>query len=204
MDFAQPLREEDLDADPIRQFVVWFGEATAAGTRQPEAAALATATREARPSVRMVLVKKWDEHGFVLFTNYESRKGDELAANPYAALLFNWDLVGRQVRIEGPVVRTSAEETAEYVHSRPRGSQLSAMASPQSRPVESRAALEAAVAELTATYEGRELPVPGNWGGFRVTPENIEFWQHREDRLHDRVRYLRADAGGWRRERLAP
>jgi pyridoxamine 5'-phosphate oxidase len=204
VNFAQAIREEDLDPDPIRQFVVWFGEATAAGTRQPEAAALATATPEARPSVRMVLVKKWDEHGFVLFTNYESRKGDEIAANPYAALLFNWDLVGRQVRIEGPVVRTLPEETAEYVRSRPRGSQLSAMASPQSRPVESRAALEAAVAELTATYEGHELPVPGNWGGFRVTPENIEFWQHREDRLHDRVRYLRADPGGWRRERLAP
>jgi pyridoxamine 5'-phosphate oxidase len=203
-DFAQPLREEDLDPDPIRQFAVWFGEATAAGTRAPEAAALATATPEGRPSVRMVLVKRWDEHGFVLFTNYESRKGDELVSNPFAALLFNWDLLGRQVRIEGSVARTSAEETAAYVQSRPRGSQLSAMASPQSRPVPSRAALEASVAELAARYEGQDLPVPGNWGGFRVTPDSIEFWQHREDRLHDRLRFRRTLDGGWDRERLAP
>jgi pyridoxamine 5'-phosphate oxidase len=203
-DFAQPLREEDLDPDPIRQFAVWFGEATAAGTRAPEAAALATATPDGRPSVRMVLVKRWDEHGFVLFTNYESRKGQELAANPFAALMFNWDLLGRQVRIEGPMARTPADETAAYVRSRPRGSQLSAMASPQSRPVPSRSALEESVAELAARYEDQDLPVPGNWGGFRLTPESIEFWQHREDRLHDRLRFRRVPDGAWHRERLAP
>jgi pyridoxamine 5'-phosphate oxidase len=152
----------------------------------------------------MVLVKKWDEDGFVLFTNYESRKGGELATNPFAALLFNWDLLGRQVRIEGPVTRTSPDETAAYVRSRPRGSQLSAMASPQSRPVPSRAALEESVAELAARYEGQDLPVPGNWGGFRVRPQSIEFWQHREDRLHDRICYRRGADGGWMRERLAP
>lgn len=203
-DFARPLREEDADADPIRQFAVWFGEATAAGTRAPEAAAIATATPEGRPSVRMVLVKRWDEDGFVVFTNYESRKGEELAANPFAALLFNWDLLGRQVRIEGPATRTSPDETAAYVRSRPRGSQLSAMASPQSRPVPSRDALEASVAALAARYEAKDLPVPGNWGGFRVDPQSIEFWQHREDRLHDRIRYRRRQDGGWTRDRLAP
>jgi pyridoxamine 5'-phosphate oxidase len=204
VDFAQPLREADLDPDPIRQFTAWFDEARAAGVRSPEAAALATASAAAAPSVRMVLVKHWDERGFVLFTNYESRKGGELAANPQAALLFNWDPLGRQVRIEGPASRTTPEESAAYVRARPRGSQLSALASPQSRPVESRESLEQLVAELAARYEGSDLPLPSHWGGFRVTPSSLEFWQHREDRLHDRLRYVRTDGAGWRVERLAP
>jgi pyridoxamine 5'-phosphate oxidase len=195
--------DEDADPDPLRQFELWFEQAAGAGVRAPEAAAVATATPDGAPSVRMVLVKQTGEPGFVFFTNYESRKGSELAANPRAALLFHWDVVGRQVRIEGPVERLGAEESAAYVRSRPHASQLSALASPQSRPVADRAELERRVAELASRYEGTEPPVPGFWGGFRLIPEQFEFWQHREDRLHDRLRYRRSD-GGWRIDRLAP
>jgi pyridoxamine 5'-phosphate oxidase len=202
-EFAQPLREEDVDPDPLRQFAAWFDEAGESGMRAPEAMAVASATPEGRPSVRMVLMKQFDERGFVFFTNYESRKGQELLANPHAALLFHWDTLGRQVRIEGPAERVGQEESARYVRSRPRGSQLSALASPQSRPVESRAELERLVAELEALSADGELPLPEHWGGIRVRPERYEFWQHREDRLHDRLVYTRED-GGWRIERLAP
>jgi pyridoxamine 5'-phosphate oxidase len=201
--FAQPLREEDVDPNPLRQFAVWFQAAAGAGVRAPEAVVLATASPAAVPSARMVLLKEYDERGFVIFTNYESRKALELDANPRAALLFYWDPVGRQVRIEGPVQRTTAEETAAYVRTRPRGSQLSALASPQSQPIASREALEEWVAELAARYEGEELPISEGWGGFRVTPERYEFWQHREDRLHDRLVYTRRGEG-WVLERLAP
>ncbi|MBV9047659.1 MAG: pyridoxamine 5'-phosphate oxidase [Solirubrobacterales bacterium] len=202
--FAEPLREEDVDPDPLRQFAAWFEAAGSAGTRAPEAMAIATATAAGMPSVRMVLMKQFDDLGFVFFTNYESRKALELDANPAAALLFHWDLLGRQVRIEGPVQRTSAEESSAYVRSRPRGSQLSALASPQSEVVASREELEARVAELAALHERGELPLPETWGGYRVTPESYEFWQHREDRLHDRLRYTRGADGGWVIERLAP
>ncbi len=201
-DFATPLRERDVDPDPFVQFAVWF-EAAAAGVRAPEAAALATASADGAPSVRMVLVKQTGEPGFVFFTNYESRKGSELEANPRAALLFYWDPLGRQVRIEGDVERIGDAESAAYVRSRPRASQLSAFASPQSRPVADRESLEQRVAELTERHEGVELPIPDFWGGFRLVPAEFEFWQHREDRLHDRLRYSR-DGGGWRIERLAP
>jgi len=204
MEFAQPLREEDVDPDPLRQFDTWFKHAASTGVRAPEAMAVATASADGAPSVRIVLLKQYDALGFVFYTNYESRKAQELAANPRAALLFYWDPLGRQVRIEGPVQRTSREASAAYVHSRPRGSQLSAMASRQSRPVASREALEEAVAELAARYEGAPLPVPDDWGGFVVFPESFEFWQHREDRLHDRLLYARQPDGGWRLERLAP
>jgi pyridoxamine 5'-phosphate oxidase len=203
-EFAQPLREEDADPNPFAQFERWFAEATHAGVRMPEAAAVATAAADGKPSVRMVLVKETVERGFVFYTNYESRKGSELAANPRAALLFYWDPLGRQVRIEGPVERLTAAESAAYVRSRPHGSQLSALASPQSRVVESREELERRVAEQAARYAGGDLAVPENWGGFRLTPETFEFWQHREDRLHDRLRYSRGDAAAWRIERLAP
>jgi pyridoxamine 5'-phosphate oxidase len=203
-DVDQPLREQDLDPDPIRQFTHWFDEATSAGAPQPEAAALATATADGAPSVRMVLVKQATHNGFVFFTNYESRKGRELTANPRAALLFHWTLLGRQVRAEGPVQRVTLEETAAYVHTRPRGSQLSALASPQSRPLPNRAWLEERVAQLTERYASQELPLPEAWGGFRLVPERIEFWQHRENRLHDRFLYTQEPDGGWRRERLAP
>jgi pyridoxamine 5'-phosphate oxidase len=201
MSRERPLDEADLDPDPLRQFAAWFEEAGAAGVRAPEAMALATAAADGRPSVRMVLLKGFDERGFVFFTGYESRKGAELSANARAALLFYWDPLGRQVRIEGPVERVSEAESDAYFASRPRGAQISASVSPQSRVVASRAALEAAAAELEA--RGGELPRPPAWGGFRVVPETYEFWQHRANRLHDRLRYSR-DGEGWKLERLAP
>lgn len=203
-DFAEPLREPDVSEDPYEQFARWFAEAGASGIRLPEAAAVATATADGAPSVRMVLVKQTRPPGFVFFSNYESRKGGELLDNPRAALLFYWDALGRQVRVEGPVERTTGEETAAYVRSRPRGSQLSALASRQSQPVASREELERRVGELTERYAETELPVPGFWGGYRLRPESFEFWQHREDRLHDRLLYARDGAGAWRLQRLSP
>jgi pyridoxamine 5'-phosphate oxidase len=199
-----PFREEDADPDPLRQFERWFAEATQAGSLQPEAAAVATATRDGRPSVRMVLVKQADEDGFVFYSNYESRKGGELAANPHAALLFHWQRLGRQVRIEGPVNRTAREESIAYARSRPRGSQLSALASPQSRPVADRFWLEQRVAELDQRHAGSDVPLSESWGGFRLSPERFEFWQHRQSRLHDRLLYTPDPAGGWKVQRLAP
>ena len=197
------LREQDLDPDPRRQFDAWYQEAVAA-LAAPEAMALATATAEGRPSLRMVLMKGYDERGFVFFTNYESRKGLELSANPQAALLFYWESLGRQVRIEGDATRTTAEESAAYVRTRPRASQLSALASPQSRPVESRAALERRVAQIAVRHEGSELPLPEAWGGFRLVPERYEFWQQRPDRFHDRLVYTSGVDGTWTLTRLAP
>jgi pyridoxamine 5'-phosphate oxidase len=201
---VEPLREEDVDRDPVAQFRVWFDAAQSGDAPLPEAAALGTATADGKPSVRMVLVKRVDDTGCVFHTNYESRKGGELAANPRAALLFYWGFLGRQVRIEGEVKRTSREESDAYVRSRPRGSQLSAMASPQSRTIESRAVLEERVKELAELHADAELPVPEGWGGFRLIPEAFEFWQHRDDRLHDRLLYTKQPDGGWRLERLAP
>ncbi len=197
------LREQDVDPDPFRQFETWFEQAGAAGVQMPEAAAVATATPDGAPSVRMVLVKERGPEGFVFYTNYESRKGRELAGNGRAALLFYWDPLGRQVRIEGPVRRTSAEESAAYVRSRPRASQVSAMASPQSQTIPDREWLERRVTELADRHGDSELPIPAAWGGFRVEPERFEFWQHRDDRLHDRLLYTPV-ADGWRLERLAP
>jgi pyridoxamine 5'-phosphate oxidase len=202
-DHAMPLLENDLDGDPLGQFASWFDEAGTAGVREPEAAALATASADGVPSVRMVLVKAFDERGFVFFSDYTSRKGRELAVNPRAALLFHWDPLGRQVRIEGPVKRTSAEESAAYIRTRPRSSQVSALASPQSQTLESREELERRVAELERRYADGELPMPSSWGGFRLAPETLEFWQQRHDRLHDRLRYRRA-GDRWLIERLAP
>lgn len=202
LDASRPLSEAELDADPLKQFADWFAQAEKAGISQPEAMALATADIGGAPSVRMVLMKGFDERGFVFFTNYDSRKGSDLQANPRAALLFHWVPFGRQVRIEGGVAPVTDAETSAYVRSRPRGSQLSALASPQSQVVESREALEQRVAELGARYPS-ELPLPERWGGFRVSPQSFEFWQHREDRLHDRLRYT-PEGAGWKIERLAP
>ncbi|HLB20997.1 MAG TPA: pyridoxamine 5'-phosphate oxidase [Solirubrobacteraceae bacterium] len=203
-DYGQPLREQDAKADPFSQFAGWFGDAQMAGERMPEAVALATASADAVPSVRMVLVKRFDEEGFVFFSNHDSRKGRELAANPRAALVFYWDALGRQVRVSGPVARVSAVETLDYVRSRPRASQLSALASPQSQVLESREALEVGVAELEQRYPSGELPAPVAWGGYRLAPHSFEFWQQRHDRLHDRLSYRRRDGGGWSIVRLAP
>jgi pyridoxamine 5'-phosphate oxidase len=204
IDYGQPLREQDVDPDPLRQFAIWFAEARSAGVRMPEAAALATASPQGAPSVRMVLVKDFDARGFAFFSSYASRKAAELNGNPRAALLFYWDPLGRQVRIEGPVRRTDAGESAAYVRSRPRGSQLSALASPQSQTIDSRQALEQRVAELEERYRTSELPLPEDWGGFRLGAETVEFWQQRDDRLHDRLRYGRDHDAGWLIERLAP
>jgi pyridoxamine 5'-phosphate oxidase len=203
-EFGEQLHEHNVDADPVRQFADWFAQEVDAGVRQPEAAAVATASADGAPSVRMVLVKRYDHDGFVFFTNYESRKGAELRANPRAALLFHWDRLGRQVRIEGGVERISPQETADYVRGRPRGSQLSALASPQSRPIGDREWLEHRVTEIAAQHPEAELPLPESWGGFRLVPETYEFWQHRDDRLHDRLRYRPREDGGWQIDRLAP
>jgi pyridoxamine 5'-phosphate oxidase len=203
-DYGEPLREEEVDPNPLGQFAMWFREAEAAGIRLPEAAALATASVDGAPAVRMVLVKSFDDRGFVFYSDYASRKGHELDANPRGALLFYWDPLGRQVRIEGPVGRVGASDSAAYVRSRPRGSQLSALASPQSQTISSRAALEQRVAELQARYGTGELPLPTHWGGFRLAVESVEFWQQRHDRLHDRLLYRRADDSRWVVERLAP
>jgi pyridoxamine 5'-phosphate oxidase len=199
----RPLDEHDLGPDPLAVYRRWFDEATEAGGFEPEAAALATATPEGRPSVRMVLVKGADERGFAFYTNYESRKGGELAANPRAALLFHWPSLGRQVRVEGAVERLPSEESEAYARSRSPASRLSALASPQSRPVESREWLERRVAKLESEHEGGEVPVHEDWGGYRVVPDAWEFWQHRPNRLHDRFRYL-PEGDGWRIERLGP
>jgi pyridoxamine 5'-phosphate oxidase len=193
------LLEENADLDPLRQFATWYAEAEQAGLRVPDAVALATATAGGAPSVRMVLLKDFGERGFVFYSNYESRKGRELAENPRAALLFYWDPSRRQVRIEGDVERLAADESAAYFLTRPLGAQLSAWASRQSEVVESRQALEAAVEQL----RGREPAAPPHWGGYVLRPIVYEFWQHRDDRLHDRLRY-RLDSSGWVRERLAP
>ena len=198
----RPLDETDLDPDPLALLRAWFADAEAHDVSEPNAAALATATPDGRPSLRMVLTKGVDERGIVFFTNYGSRKAGELEANPRAAIMFHWSALGRQVRVEGPVGRVERAETEAYARSRSRASQLSALASPQSRPIDSRDWLERRVAELDADHPG-ELPVRDDWGGYRLAPEAWEFWQHRPNRLHDRFRYLPEDAG-WRIERLGP
>ncbi len=198
------LAEEDLAADPITQFARWFAEAEQVAMVEPNAMVLSTADAEGRPSSRTVLLKGLDERGFVFFTNYGSRKGVELAANPNAALLFPWHSIDRQVMITGSVERTGRDETAAYFRTRPHGSQLGAWASEQSSPVASREVLEQRFAELVTRYpEGEGVPVPPFWGGYRVVPRTVEFWQGRLNRLHDRLRYT-ATPSGWEVERLCP
>jgi len=196
------LDETDVDADPFRQFARWFEEAHAAELMEPNAMALATVDAEGRPACRMVLLKGADASGFTFFTNFESRKGRDLAANPRASLLFWWDRLHRQVRIEGTVEKVAAEEADGYFHSRPYGSRIGAAASPQSRVITSRAELEERFAALEAEHP-ETPPRPPHWGGYRVVPDHFEFWQGRESRLHDRLVYVPKEQG-WRIERLAP
>ncbi len=197
------LREADVDPDPIVQFQRWFADARATGDPLPEAMTLATATRTGIASARMVLLKGVDARGFVFFTNYESPKGHDLAENPRAALVFYWGKLGRQVRVSGTVSRVTPAESDAYFRTRPLESRLSAAASPQSEVIASRDQLEAKVAELRQQHNG-DVPRPAFWGGYRLSPETIEFWLHRENRLHDRLRYTRQPNGTWRLERLAP
>jgi pyridoxamine 5'-phosphate oxidase len=196
--------ETDLDPDPFVQFGQWFGVASSSGVTEANAMTLATATAEGMPSARTVLLKGFDERGFVFYTNYESQKGQELLENPYAALLFFWKELHRQVRVTGSVVRVTREESEAYFHSRPVGSQVGAAISAQSRPIPDRATLEAQYSALEARYENAQVPLPEYWGGYRVVPAMFEFWQGRENRLHDRLRYLPRPEGGWVIDRLAP
>jgi pyridoxamine 5'-phosphate oxidase len=192
-----------MTENPVARFQEWFREAEQAGVEVPEAMALATADADGAPSARMVLLKGAGDDGFVFYSGYVSRKAGELEQNPRGALLFYWRPLGKQIRVEGRVERVSEAESTAYFATRPRGSQLAAWASRQSRPLSRREELETRYAELEREYEGRDVPLPPHWGGYRLRPETIEFWEHRENRLHDRIRYTRAREG-WEVERLAP
>jgi pyridoxamine 5'-phosphate oxidase len=200
---AARLDEAEVDRDPIRQFARWFEEARQAELLEPNAMTLATASADGSPSARIVLLRSADERGFAFFTDYRSRKGRELEANPRAALVFYWGELERQVRVSGTVSRVSRDENEAYFLSRPRGSRLGAWTSHQSTVIEARADLEERLEAMAARFDGGDVPLPPHWGGFRVRPDAIEFWQGRENRLHDRVRYLR-EAGAWKVERLSP
>jgi pyridoxamine 5'-phosphate oxidase len=198
------VEERDLDSDPIRQLDAWLAEAAAAGLVFPEAAALATADAAGRPSARMVLLKGVDEQGLCFYTNRESRKAGELAANPYAALVLYWQPLDRQVRVEGRVEQLDDEASLAYFRQRPLGSRLAAWASPQSQPIAGREELERRYAEAESRFAGEaEVPLPPFWGGYRIVPDVVELWHGRQNRLHDRIRYDRA-GDAWRRARLAP
>jgi pyridoxamine 5'-phosphate oxidase len=201
---SRALIEADAADDPIQQFSLWFGEALKAELLDTNAMTLATASRDGIPAARIVLLKGFDETGFVFFTNYESAKARDLADNPRACLLMFWAALERQVRITGRVSRTAAEESEQYFHSRPFESQIGAWASAQSTTVSDRAMLESRYAELVAQYAGGPVPLPPHWGGYRVAPDAIEFWQGRKSRLHDRLLYARQSSGAWSRSRLAP
>jgi len=200
----ETLDEKLVDRDPIKQFQAWFDDAIAAKLPLPEAMNLATATPESRPSSRVVLLKQVDQKGFVFFTNYHSAKAQQLESNPYAALVFYWPQLDRQVRIEGKVERTSVAESAEYFQTRPRESQIGAWASPQSSVIAGREVLEERARELEEYYRDREIECPGHWGGYRLRPDRIEFWKSRVGRLHDRILYELMSDGEWAIKRLAP
>ncbi|MFD4529188.1 pyridoxamine 5'-phosphate oxidase [Streptomyces sp. NPDC058470] len=206
---AEGLAETELAGRPMEQFARWFGQAVRAAERgavyEPNAMVVSTADAEGRPSSRTVLLKQYDEQGFVFYTNYESRKARDLAASPYVSLLFPWHPMARQVIVTGTARRTGRDETAAYFRTRPHGSQLGAWASVQSSVIDSRAQLDVSYAELSARYpEGEQVPVPPHWGGFRIAPQTVEFWQGRENRLHDRLRYVAEADGSWKVERLSP
>ena len=200
---AHGLHRADLDPDPFKQFARWFGDAAAADIRDVNAMALATVSPDGMPSIRIVLLKGISDRGFVFFTNYESEKGRQIAENPRVGLNLFWVQLARQIRITGRAEKTTAAESEEYFHSRPHGSQLGAWASSQSEVIENREVLERQLAEVTRKFQGGPIPLPPNWGGYRVVPETIEFWQGRTNRLHDRFRYRR-EGGDWLIERLSP
>jgi pyridoxamine 5'-phosphate oxidase len=198
------LDEPVLERDPIKQFRIWFDEAVSAGLKLPEAMTLATASRDGRPSARVVLLKQVDDDGFVFFTNYRSAKARDLEENSRAALVFYWSQFDRQVRVEGTVERTSSDESAAYFKTRPRESQIGAWASPQSEVITAREVLESRAQELEQMYCDREIDCPEHWGGYRVRPQRIEFWKSRPGRLHDRIVYEKDLEGDWKISRLAP
>lgn len=199
-----PLDEKQVDANPIDLFRRWFSEAQGSGARLPDAMTLATASRDGRPSARVVLLKQADDQGFVFYTNYRSKKARELDENPRAALVLYWVQLDRQVRVEGSVERISAAESDEYFATRPRDSQIGAIASPQSEVIENRGFLEMRFAALAESFRDREVTRPEHWGGYRLKPELIEFWQNREGRLHDRIVYEKQADASWSIKRLAP
>ena len=201
---AHGLRRAELHSDPIKQFGAWFAAALAADIRDVNAMSLATATPDGKPSVRIVLLKGFDERGFIFFTNHASEKGQQLEKNPHAALAIYWMQLERQIRISGAVEKTSREDSAAYFHSRPVGSQLGAWVSRQTEVIDSRRILDARLTQMTERYEKGEIPLPPHWGGYRVMPDKMEFWQGRPNRLHDRFRYSRQGDGTWQIDRLAP
>ena len=201
---TQGLRRADLHPDPIEQFSTWFSTAVNSALPDVNAISLATATPDGKPSARVVLLKGFDQRGFVFFTNYHSKKGLELDANPHAAFVVYWIQLERQIRVAGRVEHTSREESQAYFHSRPRGSQLGAWVSHQSEVIDARRILEGRLAEMTDRFAGAEIELPPHWGGYRIVPETLEFWQGRANRLHDRFRYTRQRDGSWTIDRLAP